>query len=457
MALRIPIIGAGTVGQIMAIALKRAGHLPELYDGIPRAGDVGGGINFAPNGLKVLKDMGLLDGFIERGVFHLHIVACKEAIPFKLSGVSSLLDKIRSLTSFQGQPCSKLVINKLDGRPIASFSQEPFLRKYGIPNIAIRRSRLQTYFLEAAANEGIPIHFNKQLSSVSQPSLDKLGVTATFKDDTQTTGDVLIGADGLHSKTRVAVFGEEPPPKYTGIEAIIGISQADTAEAASITRIHQGAGKQFGMYGIGGDREMLWFVAYPQAEEKLVRESWEADGEGVAKREAHEISAIFRKWGLEEGFAKIVERSSRIIRYGIFEREPRDTWSKGNVVLIGDAAHPMPPHLGQGGNTALEDAAVLASLITKLYKPNASDKSNASLKTAFKIYTELRAKRTANITKAARELGKINSISSPFLCALRDSAIALAIWYNGGAPPVDAMYGYNCEEVVANALRAKGL
>ncbi|KAI8848056.1 hypothetical protein BC829DRAFT_444130 [Chytridium lagenaria] len=336
-----------------------------LYDHIAAAGDVGGGINFAVNGLRVIQELGFLDEFKK-----------------------------------EGTPMIKTLVKKLDGRRITEFSGEAIAEKYGIHNVA--------------QEANIPIHLNKNLTSIVQPSSStSLGVTAHFTDGTQADGDILIGADGLNSITRSAVFGtNEPAPRFTGIEAIIGIS---TTPNNAVTQILQGGGKQFGMYGIGRD-EVVWFVGYQQMQENLVKEK------------------LFREWGVEESFAEVVERSSRVIRYGIFDREPRKPWSKGNVVLIGDAAHPMPPHLGQGGNTALEDSGVLSHLITRLH-PSTSTTT------------------PTDITKSARELGKINSLESPLLCSLRDAAISMTVWMNGGVPPLDAMYGYKCKEEVEKALK----
>ncbi|KAJ3210796.1 hypothetical protein HDU67_005007 [Dinochytrium kinnereticum] len=418
--LRIPIIGAGTVGPVLAIALKRSGHLPVLYDHIAQAGDVGGGINFAPNGLRLIKDLGFLDEFMANGT-----------------------------------PLVRADIGKLDGRPITSFSGDAIAKKYGIPSVGIRRSRMHSLFLKKAQEAGIPIHLGKHLSSITQPKSTQLGVTAKFTDGTEADGDILVGADGINSITRTAVFGDEPPPTFTGIEAIIGISNY---KDAAVTRILQGGGKQFGMYGIGNGDEVVWFVGYRQKQEDLVKESWETDGEGVAAREAGKLEEMFMDWGLEKEFAEVVGKSKRIIRYGIFDREPRVPWSLGNVVLIGDAAHPMPPHLGQGGNTALEDAGVLSELIRRLYPISSESMSNNdALRKAFEVFESLRSKRTADITKSARELGKINSIESPLLCALRDAAQGFVIWANGGVPPLDALYGYNYKAEVAMALEKRGL
>ncbi|KAJ3103840.1 hypothetical protein HDU96_009131 [Phlyctochytrium bullatum] len=415
--LKIPIVGAGTAGPILALALKRAGHQPVLFDRIDKAGDVGGGINFAANGLRIIKSLGFLDEF-ER----------------------------------QGMPMVRTEIRKLDGRQVLSFSGKDFEKKYGIPNIAIRRSRMHSLFLQKCQEAGVEIHLRKQLVSVRSAEAG-FGVSATFADGSVAEGDFLVGADGLKSAARAFVVGEEAPPRFTGIEAIIGISNSKTEAQAGITRIYQGAGKQVGMYGIGNGTEMLWFVGYPQKQENLVQESWEVDGEGVANREAINMSEIFSGWGLPSDVVEMVARSSRIIRYGIFDRDPTDKWHKGNVLLLGDAAHPMPPHLGQGGNTSLEDAGVLSELVARLLPSTAtSPLSHANLETVFKTYTSLRTQRTADITKTAREMGKMNSLENPLLCSLRDSFLALLFWAYGG-PPVEAMYGYDYKEVVEKALK----
>jgi salicylate hydroxylase len=382
---KVLIMGAGTVGPLLAIALKRAQFDVELFDSASEFKDVGGAFMLAPNGLRFAQNLGLLDKIYEGGTRN-------KAVQFL----------------------------KLDGTPITTLNLG-FVDKFGISVVGIKRFRFHTAIMEQVHKEGIPVHLNKRLKDLDQ---DTHKAKATFVDGTTVVGDLVIGCDGIKSATREALFGKEDP-KLTGIEAILGITTLDSSLdlPSAVTRMYQGNGIQFGTYEIGKN-ERLWFVGLRG--DGFSTESW--DQETIDFRD--KVASNLKKWGCNQVQQDLVLKSYRIMRYAICDREPLKSWTKGRVTLVGDAAHPMPPHLGQGANTALEDVGVLSELLK--YLP---------YEEAFKQYEALRLKRTTNFLISSRYMASLNYIKSPLGCWIRDKMVKLAM--ERQVPPVEAMYRYD--------------
>lgn len=404
-SLRVLIVGSGTVGPLLALALRRQGHIPTLFEATSKFTDVGGGINFAPNGLRFIRDLGLLEQF-----------------------------------TAAGSPTIRLAVSKIDGTPITSFTTDPWAAKYeGLRPIGIKRTRMHDVFMEAVRKEGIETLTGKRLKDIQQQDGGKKGpkaVTAIFEDGTEYSGDVLLGCDGLHSKTRELLFGKEPA-SYTGVVATIGLSTASPSEDPSTMYGFQGDGKFAGMYGIGKG-ELIWFVGEDEGDANKARESWV-----IGDNPPEKAAELFRGWGFPSNVVDTVGRSFRVIKYAIFDRPAIPSWTKGRVTLVGDAAHPMAPHLGQGGNTAMEDGGVLSELLCRF--PETPEK-------AFEIYERMRKSRTAYIVSSARQMGNMNSLRNPIGCQLRDWAIAGMVKVLGG-PPVDALYSYDYKKKVEEELK----
>jgi 2-polyprenyl-6-methoxyphenol hydroxylase-like FAD-dependent oxidoreductase len=165
--------GCGTVGPLLALALKRQNLEPQLFDSVDEFRDVGGAFNLAPNGLCFVKSLGLLDQVYQGGT-----------------------------------PLGVAYIKSLGGKTITKFTGDSINEKYGIYNTGILRSRFHQICMDQVKREGIPVHLGKQLVDIHQ---NKSKVTAIFKDGSNFTGDVLVGTDGLHSATRQILFGKETP------------------------------------------------------------------------------------------------------------------------------------------------------------------------------------------------------------------------------------------------------
>jgi salicylate hydroxylase len=396
---KVLIIGAGTVGPLIALALKRAQFHPVLFDSVAKFGDVGGGLSLAPNGLLFLKNLGLLEKVYQ-----------------------------------QGCPVKSMSINTLEGHPVLTLSGKSLYDQYGFFLTGIRRSRLHQIMMDQVAQENIPVHLSKRLNDIRQSDSS---ISACFEDGSVVEGDLLLGCDGLKSVTRQLLWGKENP-RFTGIEANIGIANWDSTLRfrPGHSEIFRGKGKSMGIFGIG-QNEILWFIA--QNSLANATESWVQD---QGPERAQRIVTELKQLRVSRFAQEVVSKSNRVLRYGIFDRPPLNSWTKGRATLVGDAAHPMPPHFGQGANTALEDGGVLTELM----------KLKSDPLEAFSIYENVRIKRVDRILKISHQMGEINTLSNPMLCKLRD-IVTVAALFALGKPPLDETFAYNYQKVAEKAAQ----
>lgn len=244
-------------------------------------------------------------------------------------------------------------------------------QRYGVDGVACSRLALHTLLHDALEARGVHVRYGKRLASIDD-SVD--GVTATFEDGTTARGAVLVGADGLHSRTRSILFPECPPPHFLGLlgfgggVAVEELSEADRAAMPAEGRMRLIFGP-LGFFGLSGfglddkDRPVLgWWSNAPEERQHTKRE--------MGAMSPGEISA--RLGGLHGDWcAPIPSLLSRVAapeaepvaRVQIFDVQMLPQWSLGRCLLVGDAAHAMSPNSGQGASMALEDAMYLALLL----------------------------------------------------------------------------------------------
>jgi len=199
-------------------------------------------------------------------------------------------------------------------------------------------------------------------------SQDDGSATAVFADGTTATADVLIGADGIHSVLQGFVVAPAEPV-FSGVVAYRGLVPRLSAYPDDTIRMWMGEGRHFLVFPVRAG-QLLNYVGFVPSD-TAVRESWSAPGDQVA------LAAHFA---------------------GMYDRAPLSRWSSGRLTLLGDAAHPMLPHLGQGVNQALEDAVALAALLGASMSP-------AGVPRALAAYEELRRDRTARVQLGSRRQG----------------------------------------------------
>jgi 2-polyprenyl-6-methoxyphenol hydroxylase-like FAD-dependent oxidoreductase len=385
------IIGSGIAGPAVALFLKRAGLEPVICEARSAAAeDEGLWLNLATNGLEILKTLGVLPQVIA-----------------------------------QGAPTSGFLICKCNGHPLAMMKFDP-PAGMAVASITIGRGALHKILRAAAIHEGIPIHFGKRLKAASV--IGSNTALATFDDGTDATGDVLIGCDGIRSRVRGSLFPEVPAPRYSGTIGYGGFSH-NTAHLPCDNVMHMVRGKRaYFLYQVLPSGEVGWgdhvqhphepqrdeLSAIPQAE--LRQRLLDLHGD-----DAQEVQEIVRA----------VVGDIRTI--AIYDLPYVQQWHTGPVCLIGDAAHAMSPHAGQGAATSLEDAAVLAQCLRDI----------PDVERAFHTFQQLRYERVHKIMETARRNGKNHFSSSPFSEWLQ--GVMMPIFFKLFAHANDWMYAYTVD------------
>jgi 2-polyprenyl-6-methoxyphenol hydroxylase-like FAD-dependent oxidoreductase len=230
------------------------------------------------------------------------------------------------------------------------------------------------------------------------------GVSVRFADGREERGALLIGADGIRSVVRDQLFGAQPP-RYSGQTAWRAVVKPDAALLPDNVGFELwGRGAVFGIVPMSAGR-VYWFAAANAPEGAHDRPNG---------RKA-ELLERFRGWfaPIESLIASTDE--SLILRNDLYDRPTLDRWSEGRVAVLGDAAHPMMPNLGQGACQALEDAVALGAALR-----GASD-----IQAALRAYEHARIPRANNIVQMSRRLNQAMQISNPLGCWLRDHALGL--------------------------------
>ncbi|KAG2438726.1 hypothetical protein HXX76_005271 [Chlamydomonas incerta] len=358
--------------------------------------------------------------------------------------VLSRLGLAETLASQVGEEL--LDFNLLDaaGNTIVSFKQRA-RERYGYPAAGFRRYRLRAALLEAATKEpGVTLHTGHRLvsldcgesatsTSVARPA------TLVFENGASFIADLVVGCDGIRSRVRAAVRGaDEPPPRYTGTEEVICVTRdrnEDLVSRSGLNLILGSGPRQFGTYGVGS--ECMWFASRRRPES---RDSWGAiktpqEQEAVRR----ELLDEFKGWTLVE---QLVQRDVDIMmRVGIYDRPAVSDWVRGVVTLAGDAASPIPPNLGQGGNKALEDAGVLVECVKRL---------RGDVPAALQLYQRLRVPRAAALLGDTRAGGEVSGLDSPFFIAVRNTLLRAFVGITGGLP-LGWLWSYDTEKVVREA------
>src|SRR5690348_15097709 len=220
---------------------------------------------------------------------------------------------------------------------------------------------------------------------------DEASATVGFANGSTATADVVIGADGIHSVLQGFVVAPAEPV-FSGVVAYRGLVPRPEEYPPGTMRMWVGEGRHFLVFPVRAG-QLLNYVGFVSSD-TAVRESWSAPGDPVA------LAAHFAGWDPVIGkvIAAISGPGGSGFQWGMYDRAPLPRWSDGRLTLLGDAAHPMLPHLGQGVNQALEDAVALATLLAA--SPGAD-----GVPRALAAYEELRRDRTARVQLGSRRQG----------------------------------------------------
>jgi len=343
-ASEIAICGVGVAGLTLAARLVQMGRKPILFEARSEAATTSEGVflTLAPNGMNGLRTIG-----------------CDEEV--KASGIATTGIEIRNAKA----------------KRLAFAAQSDHEAEFGAPSITIRRGRLAEILLVKARAAGVEIRFDAHLTDVAAlPD----GVRLQMKDGTSHDFGILVAADGLASSARNVVFPEYPKPHFTGLIGTGGITDAPVPDTGGVMRMTFGNNAFFGYLKAKG-QPIYWFNSYAA---RAGENGKIADPRGYAK----EILALHEDDPSPN--AEILEHVDRIERsYPVHDVPKLPCWHKGRVALIGDAAHAVGPHAGQGASMAIEDALVLAASL-------AVEQSCAA---AFRRFEKLRRERIDQVVK----------------------------------------------------------
>jgi 2-polyprenyl-6-methoxyphenol hydroxylase-like FAD-dependent oxidoreductase len=351
------VVGAGIGGLTAAIALRRAGLPVEVYERAPELLEVGAGLTLQPNALLALRAIGMEDAV-------------------RLAG--------------HAQAASRLL--RSDGRVLAEVPVQDVYRAVGAIAVGIHRGTLQSLLLDALG----PVTPRCGRTAVGyEEESDR--VTVHFAEGESATGALLLGADGLRSAVRAQLLADGEPV-YRGYTAWRGVAPPGATLLAASAE-SWGCGRRFGMVPIDGGRA-YWYAAVnaPPGGTEISRAV---------------LRALFAGWHASVHTLVEATPEEAILRGDVFDRPPSSIWGRGRVTLLGDAAHPMTPNLGQGACQAIEDAVVLARCLAERCDP-----------AALRRYEARRRRRANQVVVSARRLGAIAQWEGKLLCRLRDAAFA---------------------------------
>ena len=366
--LRIAVIGGGIGGLTAARALLRRGLDVHVYESSPELREIGAGVALGPNAMKALRSLEL------------------EA-PVRAIGYQAAYQQLRT---WKGR-----IISKTDATTSAA--------RFGANSCTIHRADLLDVLAQSIPADLVTL--NARCESVRTA---ESGASARFADGSEIEADIIVGADGIHSAVRASLFGPDAP-QFTGkicYRSVIPVADLPAKRLEPYEGLWLGPHGALVVYGVRRG-ELINIVAhYDDATYK--HESW------IAECDREEILGRYRKWhaSLRELFAA----GDLWYKWALYDRDPIPAWTKGRATILGDAAHPMLPYLGQGAGQAIEDGCVLAAALDKLGDDPAG---------ALDLYERSRRPRASRVVLTARARGDDNHLVSPIAALKRDLRIAV--------------------------------
>ena len=359
------IVGGGIGGLFAANALIAQGLTVSVYEQAPALGEVGAGVFLTPNSVRQLQRVGLGPAVEKWG-----------------ARVGSGSHYFRH-----------------DGAPIAPVQvtdSSGWNATFGMHRADF------VDFLAAALPAGV-VHTGHRATAFEQ-----IGDVArvSFANGAAAEADIVVAADGIHSELRPYVF---PPsrPVFHGSVAYRGVVPHERIAHWPADRwlMWLGKGSHFLSFPVRAGK-LINYVGFVPANQEM-KESWSAPGD------ANVLRAEFAGW--DPRIESLLAQVQTTFRWALYDREPLPTWTKGRLTLLGDAAHPMLPHLGQGANQSIEDGMALATILARANRDTAP--------AALLAYERLRRERVAQVQRGARENGmRYDSAYSDL--GVRDAEIA---------------------------------
>ncbi|WP_322027894.1 FAD-dependent monooxygenase [Burkholderia sp. BCC1977] len=361
---RIAVIGAGLGGSAAATLMAKAGFDVKLYEKTEVFSRLGAGIHLGPNLMHVMRRVGIEDRLLATG----------------------------------SQPERWYSRNYKTGEIMAEYAfGKTAVERYGAPYLTVHRGDFHEQLVKAVPSDVLVV--GKKLEKVEDTG--KV-VKLTFSDGSTEEADLVVGADGINSVVRETLLGAESP-RHTGYAAHRAVFKTPV----------QSGGLKFDecCKWWGPDRHMMVYYVTPEKNEIYYvtgvpgGENWDPVKPWIPSSR-DEMRQMFEGW--HPTVQALIEGTEEVTLWPLFERDPLPLWSRGRLVLIGDACHPMKPHMGQGAAMAIEDAAML----TRLLQEQGFDNHEQT----FRLYEANRSSRTAKVQQVSHDNTWLKTQENPDWC-----------------------------------------
>jgi salicylate hydroxylase len=366
---RVAIIGGGIGGLTAARALRRRDVEVAIYESAPELREIGAGVALGPNAMKVLRSLDLEDD------------------------VRAIAGRWEWAVTRHGKT----------GRVISKTSRGQQATLFGSAGATAHRADLLDVLAHSLPGDIVTL--GARCVGVES---DGTVAVAKFQDGSEVEADVVIGADGIHSAARESLFGSDAP-RFTGKICYRSVVPVDAVPGEPPPAENV---QWLGPHGT--------IVLYPVRRDELINVVCHYDDDGyrheswVTECERSEVLERYAGW--HESLLRVFSAGEVWYKWALYDRDPIPQWTRGRVTVLGDAAHPMLPYLGQGACQAIEDGCVLAAALAA--EP---DDPVAGLGR----YERTRRPRASQVVLASRERGVSNHLSSPLAALRRDFSIAV--------------------------------
>ena len=345
--LRIAVVGGGIGGLFVSHALRAAGFEVAVYEQAPALGEIGAGVYLTPNGVRQLERLGFGAAVEKYGA------------------------RVGAASRYYREDGSEIA-------PVQVTDSAGWNACFGMHRADFVRFLSETLPADV-------VHTGHRCTGFEQT---EHSTRLHFENGVSVEQDLVIACDGIHSVLQK--YAAPPsPPVFSKSVAYRGTVPADRVPGWNLDawQMWLGKGRHFLVFPVRA-ASLINFVGFVPADAEM-SESWSAAGD------PDQLRREFAGW--DPMVQRLLERVDHTFRSALYDREPLKTWTNGRLTLLGDAAHPMLPHLGQGANQSLEDGIALATIL--------AERKDGDISAALHTYEELRRERVADVQRGARQNG----------------------------------------------------